>query len=77
MLGPSNPNSLLTTKQLAEMLGVSVATIERWRAHGKPELPPHIRLSSGALRYQPIEVQNWLASKSTKPNIKTQSGAAK
>ena len=56
---------LLTTKQLAEMLGVSVATIERWRAQGTPELPPHIQLSFGAIRYHPKVVAEWLEKKST------------
>ena len=59
--------TLLTTRQLAEKLGVSVATIERWRANNEQDQPPYIRLSSGAVRYNPIEVQYWLDSKTEQP----------
>ena len=66
MFGQSS--TLLTTKQLAEKLGISVATIERWRANGTPDLPPHIKLSSGSFRYNPVEIDYWLKSKTHKSN---------
>jgi predicted DNA-binding transcriptional regulator AlpA len=72
MFGKSE--SLINTRQLADKLGISVATIERWRAQGEPELPPHIQLSSGAIRYNPLEVQFWLDSKTQKAKPKVSSG---
>ncbi len=61
MFGQSQ--TLLTTKQLAEKLGISVATIERWRANNEQNQPPYIRLSSGAIRYNPTDIQKWLDSR--------------
>lgn len=66
---------LLSTRQLADMVGISVATIERWRAQGTPDLPPHIKLSSGAIRYSPKEVQHWLDRKTQKAKSKSDDGA--
>ena len=59
--------TLLTTKQLAEKLSISVATIERWRANNEPDQPCYIRISSGAVRYSQTEVQRWLGSKTEQP----------
>ena len=55
----NDQQSLLTTKQLADLFGISVATIERWRANNEKNQPPFIRLG-GTVRYNPVEVNNWL-----------------
>jgi excisionase family DNA binding protein len=48
---------LLTTRQVADFLGVSPATVlRRWRAG---ELPG-IRLGSNVLRFDPAELEQWL-----------------
>lgn len=48
---------LLTTRELAEYLGVSSETVlRRWRAG---ELPGY-RIASNALRFDPEEVRGWL-----------------
>lgn len=57
---------LLTTKQLAEMFGLSVATLERWRANEETDQPPYIRFNTGAIRYNPCEVREWLRNHSVK-----------
>ena len=51
---------LLTTRQVAEMLGISSATVlRRWRAG---ELPGY-RISSNALRFDEHEIDAWLAER--------------
>jgi excisionase family DNA binding protein len=51
---------LLTTRQVAELLSVSPATVlRRWRAG---ELPGY-RISSNALRFDPAEVRQWLEAR--------------
>ena len=52
-------NGLLTTRQVADRLGVSPATVlRRWRAG---ELPGY-RLGSNVLRFDPAELEAWLSS---------------
>jgi excisionase family DNA binding protein len=51
------PDGLLTTRQVADYLGVSPATVlRRWRAG---ELPG-FRLASNVLRFDPAEIDAWL-----------------
>ena len=46
---------LLTTRQVAEWLGVGHQTLERWRGRG--EGPPFVRLPGRAVRYRGEDVQ--------------------
>ncbi|GAA1412094.1 hypothetical protein AUR04nite_00010 [Glutamicibacter uratoxydans] len=48
--------SLLTRKQVAEMLGVSVRWLEENRADG----PPYYQLGDRTVRYDEADVLNWL-----------------
>jgi excisionase family DNA binding protein len=54
---------LLTTREVAELLGVMPETVLRWiDTRGLPA----IRLTSRALRYDEAELEAWLASRSTR-----------
>jgi excisionase family DNA binding protein len=51
------PSPLLTTRQVASLLGLSPATVlRRWRAG---ELPGY-RLASNVLRFRESEIETWL-----------------
>lgn len=54
---------LYPTKWLSDKLGISVATIERLRAAGSSDIPPHIVLGSGTIRYADLDVEQWLQSR--------------
>ena len=48
----------LTTRELADRLGVSTRTVERWRASG--DGPPFLRLTRGGpVRYPVADVEAW------------------
>lgn len=50
---------LLTTKQVADLLGVHEHTIVEWRRHGLADLP-YLKLGSRAIRYRWSDVAAWL-----------------
>jgi predicted DNA-binding transcriptional regulator AlpA len=52
------PKRMLTEKQLAEQLGVSVAWLQRARCYGYG--PPFIKLrEGGGVRYEQCSVDKW------------------
>ncbi|MCV7377647.1 DNA-binding protein [Mycobacterium alsense] len=54
---------LLTAEQVAELLGVSAATVSRWgalRDHGDDVGPPCYTLSDRVRRWDAAEVRAWL-----------------
>jgi len=53
---------LLTERQVAERLALSVATLRRWRLLGRP--PRWIKLGS-AVRYKSEDIAAWLDSRPT------------
>jgi excisionase family DNA binding protein len=53
---------LLTTREVATLLGVSPETVLRWTRRG--ELPG-IQLPGGALRYQRSALDAWLVARTT------------
>lgn len=55
--------SLQTTRWLAQRLGLSVSTIERLRARGERNLPPHVVIGSQSIRYDEAVVEAWLAAR--------------
>jgi len=55
-------SGLLTTREVAERLGVTTATVLNWTHAG--ELPG-IRLPSGQLRYPADRFEEWLAARAT------------
>lgn len=54
---------LYPTKWLSDKLGISVATIERLRAAGSSDIPPHIVIGTGSIRYADLDVEQWLQSR--------------
>jgi len=51
---------LLTPAQCAKQLGVSVSTLQAWRALGKG--PTFVKFSRRTVRYQPAAVAAWIAA---------------
>lgn len=56
---PTRPARLLTTPEVAEVLGVEVRTLERWRKAGTG---PPFMLFGRTLRYHPGRLAQWLAA---------------
>lgn len=54
-------NTLQPTSWLAKRLGLSVSTIERLRARGEGQLPPHLVIGLHTIRYDVAVVEEWLA----------------
>lgn len=52
----------LTDNEVAEQLGVSVATVRRWRLFGN-EGPRYCRIGAGAIRYRPEDVAAYVESR--------------
>ena len=55
--------ALQPTRWLAQRLGLSVSTIERLRARGDPNLPPHVLIGPQTIRYDEAVVEAWLAAR--------------
>ena len=53
---------LQTTRWLSKRLGLSVSTIERLRAQGSPNLPPHV-IVGNSMRYDNHVVEEWLTAR--------------
>lgn len=53
---------LLTARDVAELLGVTPATVLRWTRQGAL---PAVRLPSGQIRYRPEELDAWLLRRAT------------
>lgn len=49
---------MLKSKEVAEMLGITTATLLRWRNEGIA--PRHVRLPSGIVRFRIEDVEKWL-----------------
>lgn len=56
-------NTLQSTSWLAKRLGLSVSTIERLRARGEGQLPPHLMIGRHTIRYDVAVVEDWLAAR--------------
>jgi excisionase family DNA binding protein len=48
---------LLTAKEVAEFLGISLSTFRRYMAAG--ECPPFRKLPTGVLRFDRTDVEHW------------------
>lgn len=60
--------NLLTEEQVAEMLGLSLVTLSKYRREG--DGPPYIQLNKGkqrpVVRYQKEDIQEWITQKRKK-----------
>jgi predicted DNA-binding transcriptional regulator AlpA len=54
-------HGLLREKEVADLLGLSSATLRNWRTRG--DGPPFVRLSGRAIRYQPVALREWVAQR--------------
>ena len=59
---PSNGSEFLTTKQVAEMTGLSVAFFEVGRSTSSPDQPPFHRVGRRVL-YRRADVDAWLLAR--------------
>ena len=55
----------LTERELAEMLGVSIRTLQGWRCRSRG--PRYYKLSGDAVRYRLDEAQAWAESNASGP----------
>ena len=55
---------LITTKQAACRLGVSVKQIEKWRYEGGG--PKYIKLGKRSVRYEQEEIENYIVARTFK-----------
>jgi predicted DNA-binding transcriptional regulator AlpA len=62
-----NPKNLHDSAWLAKRLDVSLTTIERLRARGDGQLPPHITIGH-SIRYDEVVIEAWLAERLSKEN---------
>lgn len=72
----SDPLQLLRKIQLADLLGVSIWTIDAWRRQGK--LPPPLVLSEQTVAWRRVDIEEWLAKQERghSPRNRDQHGGA-
>lgn len=61
--------ALQPTRWLAQRLGLSVSTVERLRARGDRNLPPHVVIGPQSIRYDEAVVEAWLAARMQVPVV--------
>jgi predicted DNA-binding transcriptional regulator AlpA len=60
---------LLTTAQVAKMLGVDASTVRRWRTQHPLQGPPFIQIAERVTMYSPRDVEEWMASRRVDPRM--------
>ncbi len=60
MVAEASSSTYLTTRQLAELIGISEISLAQWRARGQG--PAFIRLGR-TIRYARADVDAWITSK--------------
>ncbi len=58
-----NDDALLSSRQLAELMGVSLVTLSRWRSND--DGPPFIRFSPTNVAYPVRAYREWVLSRTT------------
>ncbi len=56
-----NPDRIIRPRELADKIGLSLATI--WRLRKRGDLPEPIRLSPGAVGWRLSAIDSWLAGR--------------
>lgn len=56
-------DSLLDERQVARLIGMSVASLRRWRLLHRG--PKFLRVGGSAVRYRPEDLASWLAAQPT------------
>ncbi len=62
-------DTLMTTEQLARMLGVDPSSVRRWRTAIPIQGPPFIRMSDRVVKYRRADVERWLSSRRVDPEV--------
>ena len=62
-------DTLMTTDQLARMLGVDPSSVRRWRTSTPVQGPPFIRMSDRVVKYRRADVDRWLDSRRVDPEV--------
>jgi predicted DNA-binding transcriptional regulator AlpA len=61
------PDTLLTEKQVAALLGLTGSALRKWRQQRRG--PQFIRLSPRAVRYDPAAISKFLAARQVDPAL--------
>lgn len=61
---PPAPRTLLSQQEVADHLGVTIRTLQRWRAAGMA--PPHYQVGPRRLGYDRRDVVSWIAARRVK-----------
>ena len=67
--GSAADEALMTTEQLARLLGVDPSSVRRWRTSTPVQGPPFIRMSDRVVKYRRADVQRWLDSRRVDPEV--------
>lgn len=59
------PGPLLTTEDVARLLGVSEKLIHNWRYEGRG--PRFVKLGHRTVRYRPEDVDSWIERQARRP----------
>ena len=62
---PIDPDSLVTTAEAAELLGLAPATLKLWRRRGRG--PTFVRVGSHTVRYRRRDLVAWIDAKTQQP----------
>jgi len=63
----SAPIQLLTTEEVAAMIGVDPSTLRRWRTAQPMQGPPFIAISERVTKYRADDIEQWLARRRVIP----------
>jgi predicted DNA-binding transcriptional regulator AlpA len=64
---PAAGSELMTTEEVAQLLGVDPSSVRRWRTATPRHGPAFIRLSERIVKYRREDVERWLASRRVDP----------
>jgi predicted DNA-binding transcriptional regulator AlpA len=66
------PNCLLTTRQTADLIGISVSTLKRLRCAGTG--PACAKISARTYRYRARDIEDWLQDRQKCPTVARHDG---